>query len=236
VFELYPGIPAVASTTELGLRCDAASLPCCWAESFGSSTLRCALAHRTLVGAAFFHGHFNVMLSLNACSALNGSDRLPSLQSAVVEAVIAVSLQDHPAIVFCRQATTTMGQCSTEPRDNHRRKIVCRCHGQESAFLWVDVFMYLPILVLTFYSFNQSRICSNGEGIHLQLVSLSCLGMPRILWLLQNSLTVHSAQVYCGAGYLMAVGWRAIAFRQDVVSRHFLSTADLMIAAATPVF
>jgi len=104
----------------------------------------------------------------------------------------------------------------------------------ESAFLSADVFMYLPILVLTFYSFNQSRRCGLGR-IHLQLVSWLFI---RILSALQNSLTVLCSGYTAVLGSSNGSGLARYPFRQDVVSRHFLSTVDWFPIAtvATPVF
>ncbi|HLP89312.1 MAG TPA: ABC transporter permease [Nostocaceae cyanobacterium] len=67
--------------------------------------------------------------------------------------------------------------------------------------------MYLPILVLAFYSFNQSPYSAKWQGFTLEWYG-DLFADERILSALQNSLLVASASVSVAAvmGTLMAVG------------------------------
>ena len=68
-------------------------------------------------------------------------------------------------------------------------------------------YMYLPILVLTFYSFNKSRFSAGWEGFTLDWY-VKLFSDTRILIALRNSLTVAVCAVAISAvlGTLMAVG------------------------------
>src|SRR4028118_2221502 len=68
-------------------------------------------------------------------------------------------------------------------------------------------FMYLPILVLAFYSFNASRYSAGWEGFSLRWYA-SLAQDKRILSALQDSLTVALTAVALSAvlGTMMAVG------------------------------
>ncbi|MGH7998999.1 MAG: ABC transporter permease, partial [Brasilonema sp.] len=57
------------------------------------------------------------------------------------------------------------------------------------------VFMYLPILVLTFYSFNQSPYSARWQGLTLEWYR-KLFSDERILSALQNSLIV----AFCAVG------------------------------------
>ena len=76
------------------------------------------------------------------------------------------------------------------------------------------LFMYLPIFVLTFYSFNKSKYSSGWEGFTLQWY-VKLFQDIRILVALQNSLTVAFFAVAIAAviGTLMAVGLAKYKFR-----------------------
>ena len=73
--------------------------------------------------------------------------------------------------------------------------------------LVIFVFMYLPILVLAFYSFNQSPYSANWQGFTLQWYG-KLFSDERILSGLYNSLSVAVCAVGVAAvmGTLMAVG------------------------------
>lgn len=102
-------------------------------------------------------------------------------------------------------------------------------------------FMYLPILVLTFYSFNQSRYSAGWEGFTLQWY-VRLFQDTRILSALKNSLTVAICSVGIAAvvGTLMAVGLSKYRFRGKSlytgISYLPLIIPDISIAVATLVF
>ncbi|NEP07893.1 MAG: ABC transporter permease [Okeania sp. SIO2G4] len=103
------------------------------------------------------------------------------------------------------------------------------------------LFMYLPIFVLTFYSFNKSKYSAGWEGFTLQWY-VKLFQDTRVLNALQNSLTVALCAVAVSAiiGTLMAVGLAKYKFRGKSlylgVSYLPLIIPDIAIAVATLVF
>ena len=103
------------------------------------------------------------------------------------------------------------------------------------------LFMYLPILVLTFYSFNYSRYSAGWEGFTLEWY-LKLFADGRILGALRTSLAVAFCAVGVSAfiGTLMAVGLARYRFRGQKlylgVSYLPLIVPDIAIAVATLVF
>jgi spermidine/putrescine transport system permease protein len=102
-------------------------------------------------------------------------------------------------------------------------------------------FMYFPILVLAFYSFNDSRYSSRWEGFSLRWYE-SLLNDSRILSSLQDSLFVAFCAVGVSAvlGTMMAVGLAKYRFFGKSVYRGVsylpLIIPDIAIAVATLVF
>ena len=102
-------------------------------------------------------------------------------------------------------------------------------------------YMYLPILVLTFYSFNKSAYSSGWEGFSLEWYQ-KLFQDGRILRALQNSLTVALVAVAISAvlGTLMAVGLSRYRFPGKTLYRGIaylpLIVPDIAIAVATLVF
>lgn len=101
--------------------------------------------------------------------------------------------------------------------------------------------MYLPILVLAFYSFNKSRYSANWEGFTLDWYQ-KLFNDTRIIAALQNSLIVAFCAVGVSAviGTLMAVGLARYRFpgRTLYVGISYLPLIipDIAIAVATLVF
>lgn len=102
-------------------------------------------------------------------------------------------------------------------------------------------FMYLPILVLAFYSFNASRFSGKWEGLSLKWY-VSLFNDSRILAALQDSLTVAIVAVVVSAvlGTMMAVGLAKYQFWGKGIYRGVsylpLIIPDIAIAVATLVF
>lgn len=102
-------------------------------------------------------------------------------------------------------------------------------------------FMYLPILVLTFYSFNQSSYSAGWEGFTFSWYR-QLFRDTRILSALQNSLTVAFCAVGISVvlGTLMAVGLARYRFPGKTLYRGIsylpLIIPDIAIAVATLVF
>jgi len=102
-------------------------------------------------------------------------------------------------------------------------------------------YMYLPILVLTFYSFNKSEYSAQWEGFTLDWY-IKLFSDRRILSSLQNSLIVAFAAVAIAAilGTLMAVGLARYRFPGKNLYRGIaylpLIIPDIAIAVATLVF
>lgn len=103
------------------------------------------------------------------------------------------------------------------------------------------IFMYLPILVLAFYSFNESPYSATWQGFTLDWYS-KLLNDERILSALQNSLIVALCAVGISAilGTLMAVGIGRYRFFGKTLYRGIsylpLIIPDIAIAVATLVF
>jgi len=102
-------------------------------------------------------------------------------------------------------------------------------------------FMYLPILVLAFYSFNASRYSAGWEGFSLRWYA-SLFQDVRILSALQDSLSVALCAVAVSAvlGTMMAVGLARYQFPGKSLYRGIsylpLIIPDIAIAVATLVF
>jgi spermidine/putrescine transport system permease protein len=107
--------------------------------------------------------------------------------------------------------------------------------------LLMFAFMYLPILILAFYSFNASRYSSRWEGFSLKWYD-SLLHDSRILSALRDSLTVALVAVVVSAvlGTMMAVGLAKYKFPGKGLYRGVsylpLIIPDIAIAVATLVF
>jgi spermidine/putrescine transport system permease protein len=103
------------------------------------------------------------------------------------------------------------------------------------------IFMYLPIIVLTFYSFNQSKFSAGWEGFTLDWY-IKLFGDTRILTALRNSVTVAFCAVGVSAifGTLMAVGLAKYRFPGKNlylgISYLPLIIPDIAIAVSTLVF
>ncbi|MEQ9484345.1 ABC transporter permease [Coleofasciculus sp. F4-SAH-05] len=116
------------------------------------------------------------------------------------------------------------------------------------SFSWQGIFsllmffyMYLPILVLTFYSFNQSAYSAKWQGFTLEWY-IKLFSDVRVLKSLQNSLTVAFVAVVISAviGTLMAVGLVRYQFMGKGLYRGVsylpLIIPDIAMAVATLVF
>jgi spermidine/putrescine transport system permease protein len=103
------------------------------------------------------------------------------------------------------------------------------------------VFMYLPIAILTIYSFNESAYSAGWEGFTLKWYQKLFLD-PRILTALKNSVTVALCAVAISAvlGTLMAVGLARYQFFGKKLYQGIaylpLIVPDIAIAVATLVF
>jgi spermidine/putrescine transport system permease protein len=103
------------------------------------------------------------------------------------------------------------------------------------------VFMYLPILILMVYSFNESSYSAGWEGFSLKWYQKLFLD-PRILTALKNSVTVALCAVGVSAvlGTLMAVGLARYQFFGKKLYQGIaylpLIVPDIAIAVATLVF
>jgi spermidine/putrescine transport system permease protein len=106
--------------------------------------------------------------------------------------------------------------------------------------LLIFVFMYLPILVLGFYSFNRSPYSASWQGFTLDWYR-KLFSDDRILSALQNSMIVASCAVAISAvlGTLMAVGLARYEFPGKKLYRGIaylpLIIPDIAIAVATLV-
>jgi spermidine/putrescine transport system permease protein len=107
--------------------------------------------------------------------------------------------------------------------------------------LLMFVFMYLPIMVLAFYSFNQSPYSATWQGFTLDWY-YKLFGDERILAALKNSLIVAACAVSVSAvlGTLMAVGLARYRFSGKALYQGVaylpLIIPDIAIAVATLVF
>ncbi|MBW4653966.1 MAG: ABC transporter permease [Kaiparowitsia implicata GSE-PSE-MK54-09C] len=101
--------------------------------------------------------------------------------------------------------------------------------------------MYLPVLVLAFFSVNESRFSAQWTGFSLRWYQ-QMLGDRRILAALQDSLSVAIISVIIASvlGTLMAVGLSRYEFRGKGLYRGIsylpLIIPDIAIAVATLVF
>ncbi|BAZ30293.1 binding-protein-dependent transport systems inner membrane component [Cylindrospermum sp. NIES-4074] len=115
-----------------------------------------------------------------------------------------------------------------------------RVRWQAVFSLLVFVFMYLPILVLTFYSFNQSPYSATWQGFTLDWYK-KLFSDERILSALQNSLLVAFCAVAIASvlGTLMAVGLARYEFwgKKLYLGTSYLPLVvpDIAIAVATLV-
>ncbi|MBD2387531.1 ABC transporter permease [Cylindrospermum sp. FACHB-282] len=106
--------------------------------------------------------------------------------------------------------------------------------------LMIFVFMYLPIVVLTFYSFNQSPYSATWQGFTLDWYR-KLFNDERILSALNNSLIVAVCAVLVSSvlGTLMAVGLARYQFPLKSLYRGMsylpLMIPDIAIAVATLV-
>jgi len=112
----------------------------------------------------------------------------------------------------------------------------------QTLFTWIMFgFMYLPILVLAFYSFNSSRYSAGWEGFSLRWYA-SMIQDQRILSALKDSLAVAFTAVGVSAvlGTMMAVGLAKFRFPGKSLYRGVsylpLIIPDIAIAVATLVF
>lgn len=118
----------------------------------------------------------------------------------------------------------------------------------KASFSWQGLFsllmffyMYLPLLVLTFYSFNDSAYSADWKGFTLKWYQ-RLFRDGRILGALQNSLTVALVSVTVSAvlGTMMAVGLARYRFQGKVLYRGIaylpIIIPDIAIAVATLVF
>lgn len=102
-------------------------------------------------------------------------------------------------------------------------------------------YMYLPILVLTFYSFNDSAYSASWQGFTFKWYA-KLFDDPRVLNSLGNSLKVAGASVGISAvlGTLMAVGLARYQFMGKSLYRGIsylpLIIPDIAIAVSTLVF
>lgn len=107
--------------------------------------------------------------------------------------------------------------------------------------LLMFVFMYLPILVLAFYSFNQSSYSAAWQGFTWDWYR-KLFSDERIFFALQNSLIVACCAVGISSvlGTLMAVGLARYRFLGKTLYRGMsylpLIIPDIAIATATLVF
>lgn len=103
------------------------------------------------------------------------------------------------------------------------------------------IYMYLPILILTFYSFNESPYGAKWEGFTMKWY-VKLFEDTRIFTALKNSLTVGISAVMISAilGTLMAVGLARYRFTGRNLYRGVaylpLIIPDIAIAVATLVF
>lgn len=121
------------------------------------------------------------------------------------------------------------------------RKTKLKISWQVIFAILMFIFMYLPIFVLTFYSFNQSKFSAGWEGFTLDWY-LKLFSDTRILTALRNSLVVAFSAVGISAvlGTLMAVGLSKYRFPGKNlylgISYLPLIIPDIAIAVATLVF
>ncbi|MDX2213823.1 MAG: ABC transporter permease [Oculatellaceae cyanobacterium bins.114] len=121
------------------------------------------------------------------------------------------------------------------------RQFQIRADWQLIVTLLMFVFMYLPILVLAFYSFNDSPFSAGWSGFSLRWYE-RMFADARILSALQDSLTIAFLAVGISAilGTLMAVGLARYQFPGKGLYQGMsylpLIIPDIAIAVATLVF
>jgi spermidine/putrescine transport system permease protein len=130
----------------------------------------------------------------------------------------------------------TLKNVNISPQQNNR------LFSWQAVFsLLIFVFMYLPILVLAFYSFNQSPYSATWQAFTLDWY-YKLFSDDRILSALQNSLLVAFCAVGISAvlGTLMAVGLARYQFPGKKLYQGMtylpLIIPDIAIATATLVF
>ncbi len=127
------------------------------------------------------------------------------------------------------------------PVDMKRKKPQFKLSWQVIFVGLMFLYMYLPIFVLTFYSFNQSRYSAGWQGFTLDWYQ-KLFQDPRILTALTNSLIVGLTAVFISAiiGTLMAVGLARFRFPgkglYQGISYLPLIIPDIAIAVSTLVF
>jgi len=127
------------------------------------------------------------------------------------------------------------------PVEMLKKKGKLKVSWQLSLTLLMFVFMYLPILVLAVYSFNESAYSASLSGFTLEWY-LKLFNDGRIFTSLQNSLIVACSAVGISAvlGTLMAVGLSKYKFPGKSLYRGIsylpLIVPDIAIAVATLVF
>jgi spermidine/putrescine transport system permease protein len=127
------------------------------------------------------------------------------------------------------------------PKPTSKPTFPIQASWQAVISLAVFVFMYLPILILAFYSFNASRFSARWEGFSLRWY-YTLFSDSRIFAALQDSLAVAICAVGVSAvlGTLMAVGLARYQFWGKGLYRGAsylpLIIPDIAIAVATLVF
>lgn len=126
-----------------------------------------------------------------------------------------------------------MSQTSPSPK--------IRLQWQFILTLAMFAFMYLPVLVLAFFSFNESPFSSDWQGLSMKWYE-SLRNDSRILSALQDSLSVAFISVIISAvlGTLMAIGLARYTFPGKSLYQGMsylpLIIPDIAIAVATLVF
>ncbi|HBB30993.1 MAG TPA: spermidine/putrescine ABC transporter permease PotC [Cyanobacteria bacterium UBA8803] len=137
--------------------------------------------------------------------------------------------------------TVTHQQEEDVPVEMLKSKVKPRLSWQGIFSLLMFFYMYLPILVLTFYSFNKSAYSAGWQGFTLNWY-VKLFADSRVLKSLQNSLTVALVAVAVAAvvGTLMAVGLARYHFPGKALYRGIaylpLIIPDIAMAVATLVF
>jgi spermidine/putrescine transport system permease protein len=142
-------------------------------------------------------------------------------------------------IIFSHKRWVLIKIINVNKISSRKKPRVVSWQGVFSLFMYV--FMYLPILVLAFYSFNQSPYSATWQGFTLDWYN-KLFNDDRILSALQNSLLVACVAVSISAilGTLMAVGLARYRFPGKSLYRGIsylpLIIPDIAIAVATLVF
>ncbi len=144
---------------------------------------------------------------------------------------------------YCDRSRLTLNQLlsTTKNVNIYRSQNKPRVGWQGVFSLLMFVFMYLPILVLAFYSFNKSPYSASWQGFTWDWYR-KLFTDERIFLALQNSLIVAGCAVGVSAilGTLMAVGLARYQFFGKTLYRGIsylpLIIPDIAIAVATLVF